>query len=154
MTGSSYERLSALDTSFLELEDQNSHVHIGSVGLYDAAPLTRPGGGLDFERIQEFLEGQMHRSARFRQKLATIPLLEHPVWIDDENFNIHYHVRHTALPTPGDLRLLKRLTVRIVSQQLDRGKPLWELWFVEGVEGVRFALISNPSPSRAQASAH
>jgi len=142
VAASGYERLSALDTSFLELEDQNSHMHIGSVGLYDAAPLTRPEGGLDFERIQTFLEGQMHRSARFRHKLAMIPLLEHPVWIDDETFNIHYHVRHTALPAPGDLRQLKRLAGRIMSQQLDRGKPLWELWFVEGVEGGRFALIS------------
>jgi WS/DGAT/MGAT family acyltransferase len=142
MTESSYERLSALDTSFLELEDQNSHMHIGSVGLYEAAPLTRPSGGLDFERIQTFLEGQMHQRARFRQKLAMIPRLEHPVWIDDDTFNIHYHVRHTALPAPGDLRLLKRLTGRIMSQQLDRGKPLWELWFVEGIEGGRFALIS------------
>jgi WS/DGAT/MGAT family acyltransferase len=142
MTESSYERLSALDSSFLEMEDQNSHMHIGSVGLYDAAPLTRPEGGLDFERIQTFLEGQMHRSARFRQKLAMIPRLEHPVWIDDDTFNIHYHVRHTALPAPGDMRLLKRLTGRIMSQQLDRGKPLWEQWFVEGVEDGRYALIS------------
>lgn len=142
MAQTHYERLSALDASFLEVEDRNCHMHIGSVGLYDAAPLTRPEGGLDFERIQRFLEGQMHRGERFRQKLATIPRVDHPVWIDDESFNIHYHVRHTALPEPGDLRLLKRLTGRIMSQQLDRGKPLWETWFVEGVEGGRFAIIS------------
>jgi diacylglycerol O-acyltransferase len=137
-----YDRLSALDASFLEIEDDNAHMHIGSVGLYDAAPLTLPNGGLDFERIVTFLEGQMHRVPRFRQKLATVPGLDHPVWIDDETFNIHYHVRHTALPAGGSLRLLKRLAGRIMSQQLDRGKPLWETWFVEGVEGDRFGLIS------------
>ena len=142
MSRASYERLSALDTSFLEVEDSSSHMHIGSVGLYDAAPLTRPEGGLDIERIETFIEGQLHRSPRLRQKLAMIPRLDHPVWIDDETFNIHYHVRHTALPKPGDVRLLKRLAGRIMSQQLDRGKPLWEIWFVEGVESERFAIIS------------
>ncbi len=142
MTRPRYDRLSALDASFLELEDANCHMHIGSVGLYEAAALCRPDGGLDFERISSLLDAQMYRSDRFRQKLARIPRLDHPVWIDDETFNIHYHVRHTALPTPGDLRLLKRLAGRIMSQQLDRGKPLWELWFVEGVEGGRFAVIS------------
>jgi WS/DGAT/MGAT family acyltransferase len=142
MAQSHYDRLSALDASFLEIEDHNCHMHIGSVGLYDAAPLTRPEGGLDIERISTFLERQMHKSERFRQKLATIPRLDHPVWIDDHTFNIHYHVRHTALPAPGDMRLLKRLAGRIMSQQLDRGKPLWETWFVEGVEGDRFAVIS------------
>jgi WS/DGAT/MGAT family acyltransferase len=137
-----YNRLSALDASFLAIEDANSHMHIGSVGLYDAAPLTRPEGGLDIARIETFLEGQMYRKERFRQKLALVPRVDHPVWVDDETFNIHYHVRHTALPAPGDLRTLKRLVGRVMSQQLDRGKPLWELWFVEGVEGGRFAIIS------------
>jgi diacylglycerol O-acyltransferase len=141
MTDAGYDRLSALDSSFLEIEDQNAHMHIGSVGIYDAAPLTRPDGGLDFERIEKFFEGQMHKVPRFRQKLAMVPRLDHPIWIDDTTFNIRYHLRHTALPAPGSLRMLKRLAGRIMSQQLDRGKPLWEDWLVEGVEGGRFALI-------------
>jgi diacylglycerol O-acyltransferase len=141
MTDAGYERLSALDSSFLEIEDQNAHMHIGSVGIYDAAPLTRPDGGLDFERIETYFEGQMHKIPRFRQRLAMVPRLDHPIWIDDDSFNIRYHLRHTALPAPGSLRMLKRLAGRVMSQQLDRGKPLWENWIVEGVEGGRFALI-------------
>jgi len=137
-----YERLSALDNSFLEVEDHAAHMHIGSVGIYDAAPLTRSDGGLDFERIERFLESQMFRVPRFRQRLARVPRLEHPVWVDDASFNIRYHVRQTALPIPGDTRQLKRLAGRILSQQLDRGKPLWESWFVEGIEGGRFALVN------------
>jgi WS/DGAT/MGAT family acyltransferase len=141
VTDVGYERLSALDSSFLEIEDSNAHMHIGSVGIYDAAPLTRPDGGLDFERIATFFEGQMHKVPRFRQKLAMVPRLDHPFWIDDGSFNIRYHLRHTALPAPGSLRMLKRLAGRIMSQQLDRGKPLWENWVVEGIEGGRFAVI-------------
>ena len=71
-----------------------------------------------------------------------IPLLGHPVWVDDASFNPHYHLRHTRLPLPGDERQLKRLAGRLMSQQLDRGKPLWEMWFVEGLEGDRFAVVS------------
>jgi len=141
MTHSGYDRLSALDSSFLEIEDQNAHMHIGSLGIYDAAPLTLPEGGLDFDRIRTYFEGQMHKIPRFRQKLAVIPRLDHPIWVDDASFNIRYHLRHTALPAPGSIRMLKRLAGRIMSQQLDRGKPLWENWIVEGVEGGRFALI-------------
>ncbi len=137
-----FERLSAVDAAFLAVEDVNAHMHMGSLGLFDAAPLTRDDGGLDFERILAFAEAQLHKSPRLRQKLAWVPGFEHPVWIDDRSFNLAYHMRHTALPTPGDERRLKRLAGRIMSQQLDRGKPLWELWFVEGVEGGRFAVIS------------
>jgi WS/DGAT/MGAT family acyltransferase len=80
---------------------------------------------------------------RFRQKLATVPLgLGRPVWVDDTHFNLEYHVRHTALPPPGDERQLKRLAARIMSQQLDRSKPLWEIWIAEGLADDRFALIS------------
>ncbi|MGH2751900.1 MAG: WS/DGAT/MGAT family O-acyltransferase, partial [Actinomycetota bacterium] len=80
---------------------------------------------------------------RFRQKLATVPLgLGRPVWVDDPHFNLEYHVRHTALPAPGSRAKLNRLTARIMSQQLDRAKPLWEIWFAEGLAGHRFALIS------------
>jgi WS/DGAT/MGAT family acyltransferase len=137
-----YERLSALDDSFLELEDQNTHMHIGAVALFDAAPITRPDGGIDIDRIQAVMEAGIHRIPRYRQRLEWIPLLRHPVWVDDARFNLHYHLRHTHLPRPGDERQLKRLTGRIMSQQLDRGKPLWELWVVEGVEGNRFALVT------------
>src|SRR5690606_33634373 len=82
------------------------------------------------------------RVPRYRQRLAHTPIERHPIWIDDPHFNLHYHVRHTRLPHPGDERQLKRLAGRILSQHLDRAKPLWEVWVVEGLAGDRFALVS------------
>jgi WS/DGAT/MGAT family acyltransferase len=140
--GPHYERLSAMDAMFLEIEDANLPMHMGSVALYQAGPLLREGGGLDFERMVAAAEAQLHGAPRLRQKLATIPLLEHPVWIDDPDFNLLYHLRHTALPHPGDERQLKRLAGRLLSQRLDRSKPLWETWVVEGVEQERFAVVT------------
>jgi len=142
MPYSHYDRLTALDASFLALEDDVSHMHVGSIGIFDAAPLRGAHGGIDHGRIEAYSEAALARLPRFRQRLQWVPLYGRPVWIDDERFNLHYHVRHTALPKPGDLRQLKRLAGRIMSQQLDRGKPLWEIWYVEGLEGDRFAIIS------------
>jgi WS/DGAT/MGAT family acyltransferase len=115
---------------------------VGVVSLFDATPLRLPEGGIDFERIEAFVGSQLHRVPRLRQKLAWVKGFGQPVWVDDADFNLHYHLRHTALPPPGDARQLKRLAGRIMSQELDRGKPLWEHWFVDCVEGDRFALIS------------
>jgi diacylglycerol O-acyltransferase len=137
-----YERLTALDESFLDIEDQNVHMHVGSVGIFEGGPVLRPDGGLDMERIRAFVNPALRRSQRFRQRLEEVPLLGRRVWVDDPRFNPDYHVRHTALPEPGDARSLKRLAARILSQKLDRGKPLWEIWFVEGLEDQRFAVIS------------
>ena len=137
-----YDRLTALDTSFLDLEGPNVHMHVGSVGIFEPGPLASDDGGLDFERIAERVEFDLRRAPRFRQRLAYVPLVNHPVWVDDERFNLLYHLRHTSLPLPGDARRLKRLVGRIMSQELDTTKPLWELWFVEGLEGGRFAVIS------------
>jgi diacylglycerol O-acyltransferase len=139
---SHYERLSALDDSFLELEDANTHMHIGAVAIFDAGPLARPDGGLDVDRIRALMEASLHRVPRYRQRLESIPILKHPVWIDDARFNLSYHIRHTHLPKPGDERLLKRLVGRLMSQQLDRGKPLWEMWVVEGLAPDRFAIVT------------
>jgi diacylglycerol O-acyltransferase len=136
------ERLSALDASFLDLEDANAHMHIGAVAVFEAAPLSGPDGGADVDRFRRLMEAGLHRTPRYRQRLAYIPLLGHPVWIDDERFNLNYHLRHTHLPRPGDERQLKRLAGRIMSQQLDRGKPLWEMWVAEGLEGDRCAIVT------------
>ena len=137
-----YDRLTALDTTFLELESPGVHMHVGSIGVMDPGPLSDESGGLDFDRVQTVVEAGLSRAPRFRQKLATTPVTGHPVWIDDEHFNLLYHVRHTALPFPGDERRLKRLAGRIMSEKLDRSKPMWELWFVEGLEQGRCAVIS------------
>ncbi len=142
MPYSHYDRLTALDDSFLAMESPGVHMHVGSVGIFDAGPLADAQGGVDFERILSVSESGLARVPRFRQKLAYMPGTRQPIWVDDEHFNLLYHVRHTALPVPGDDRRLKRLTGRIMSQKLDRTKPMWELWFVEGLAGGRLAVIS------------
>ena len=143
VTTSFYERLSFLDRSFLIAESTAAHMHVASTATYEAGPLRRPDGGIDVERIREYVGSRLHRIPRYRQALAYTPVEAHPVWVDDAHFNLHYHVRHTSLPRPGDERQLKRLSGRIMSQQLDRSKPLWEMWIVEGLEGgERFAVIT------------
>ncbi len=137
-----YDRLSALDRSFLDLEGPNTHMHVAGAFVFEPGPITRADGGIDIDRIRGYVASRLHLMPRYRQRIETIPIENHPVWVDDERFNIQYHVRHTALPGPGDDRQLKRLCGRIVSQQLDRGKPLWEIWVVEGLEHGRFALLS------------
>jgi WS/DGAT/MGAT family acyltransferase len=137
-----HDRLTALDASFLDLESPGVHMHVGSVGIFEAGPLLREDGGIDFQQVLALAESALSRVPRFRQKLAHVPLTGHPIWVDEEHFNLLYHLRHTALPWPGDERRLKRLVGRIMSQKLDRAKPMWELWFVEGLEGGRFAVVS------------
>jgi len=137
-----YERLSALDASFLGIEDESCHMHVGAVLIFDATPLRRPDGGIDIERIRTAIHARLHLVPRFRQRLAYVPYERIPIWMDDDRFRLAYHVRHTALPHPGDERVLKRLVGRIMSQALDRKRPLWEMWVVEGLEGDRCALIS------------
>jgi len=115
-------------------------MQVGAVALFEAAPLQMPEGHLDFARIRAAVEATLPATPRFRQKLIKVPWLGHPVWVDDSSFNLDYHVRHTALPGPGDIRQLKRLAGRLMSQRMDASKPLWELWVVEGVADGRFAL--------------
>ncbi len=137
-----YERLSSLDASFLALETRTTHMHVAAVSVFEAAPLRSEAGGIDIDRIRRFIQSRLHYIPRYRQRLAWIPLERHPVWVDDDHFQLSYHVRHTSLPQPGTDLQLKQLTGRILSQQLDRQKPLWEIWVVEGLEGDRLALIS------------
>jgi WS/DGAT/MGAT family acyltransferase len=130
------DRLSSTDASFLHQEGPASHMHIGGVLIFQGPPPDLP----DFVN---HVRSRLHLVPRYRQKLATPPLESgRPLWVDDPNFNIEYHVRHTALPPPGTEEQLFLLTSRIASQPLDRSKPLWENWLVEGLEGDRFALIS------------
>jgi diacylglycerol O-acyltransferase / wax synthase len=130
------DRLTGLDTSFLALEDAGAHMHVGSCLVFEGeAP-----GYLDFVAQ---LDSRLHLVPRYRQKLAFPPLTQaRPVWIDDPHFNPGYHVRHTALPEPASLEQLRNLAGRVLAQRLDRGKPLWEIWLVDNVEGGRFAMIS------------
>jgi diacylglycerol O-acyltransferase len=130
------DRLTALDASFLHQEGPTSHMHVGAVTLFEGPPPP-------FAELLDTLRGRLHLVPRYRQKLSAPPAgTGRPLWVDDPNFNIEYHVRHTALPRPGSEDQLLRLAARIFSQQLDRSKPLWEVWMVEGLHDGGFALIT------------
>jgi diacylglycerol O-acyltransferase / wax synthase len=129
------DRLSGLDASFLALEKGGAHMHVGSVLVFDGDPPA-------YEDVLELIEQRLHLVPRYRQKLAFPPLAQaRPVWVDDPHFNVGYHVRHTALPAPGGEAELRRLAGRVFAQQLDRSKPLWEIWLVDRVGEDRFALV-------------
>ena len=131
------DRLSALDSSFLWLEENApSHMHVGSVTIFEG---DRP----EYDDFVAGIEGRLHLVPRYRQKIARVPFGQgRPVWVDDPCFNIGYHVRLTALPPPGSEDQLRALAGRVFSQRLDRDKPLWEIWLVEGLEGGRWALVN------------
>jgi diacylglycerol O-acyltransferase len=137
-----FERLSAQDSSFLVFENANAHMHVGGTAILEAGPLKRRQGGIDIKRIRAYIASRLHWLPRYRQRLALVPIENHPVWVDDDHFNLNYHVRHACLPYPGDDDQLKQLVGRIMSQQLDRGKPLWEAWVVEGLANDRVALVT------------
>ncbi len=137
-----YERLSAQDASFLSFERPGLYMHVSATQIFELGPLRSELGGVDFDRIKAFVASALHRIPRYRQKLAWIPLEQRPVWIDDAAFDLSYHVRHTSLPRPGSEAQLKKLAGRVMAQHLDRERPLWELWIVEGLAGDRFAIIS------------
>src|SRR5690606_28715242 len=125
-----FEPLSHLDRSFLALESRTTHMHVTGVAIFRANELGRADGSIDFGRIRSHIESKLQYIPRYRQRLAFVPYTGAPVWSDDVDFNLDYHVRHTSLPRPGTDDQLKKLAGRIVSQQLDRSKPLWELWVV------------------------
>jgi diacylglycerol O-acyltransferase / wax synthase len=130
------DRLSGLDASFLSLERNGAHMHVGSVLVFE-------GEAPPYEDLVAAIERRLHLVPRYRQKLAFPPLVQaRPVWIDDPHFNAGYHVRHTALPAPAGDEELKRLAGRVFAQGLDRSKPLWELWLVDKVGEDRFAIVS------------
>jgi diacylglycerol O-acyltransferase len=132
----SQDRLTGLDAAFLHLESGGALMHVASV-------LTFEGDPPPYDELLAHLERRLHLVPRYRQKLAFVPYGQgRPKWIDDPHFNLRYHVRHTALPHPGSDTELKRLAGRLFAQPLDRQKPLWELWLVEGLDKDRFALIS------------
>src|SRR5215212_2551171 len=130
------DRLTAVDASFLAQEHATSHMHVGALTIFE-------GPAPAYEDFVDHIRSRLHLVPRYRQKLAFPPIeMGMPLWIDDPSFNLEYHIRHTALPDPGSEEQLLLLTARIFSQRLDRSKPLWEVWLVEGLEDGRFALIS------------
>ncbi|MBW2270024.1 MAG: wax ester/triacylglycerol synthase family O-acyltransferase [Deltaproteobacteria bacterium] len=137
-----YELLSAQDNDFLLWEQPNLPMHGGGVQVFERGPLAIPDGGVDFATIRRGIESVLPRIPRYRQKLAWIPGQERAVWVDDPHFNIDYHMRHTALARPGTERELKQLAARVIERPLDRLRPLWEMWVVEGLDADRFAIIT------------
>ena len=130
------DRLTGLDTSFLHLEDATSHMHVASVMIFEGPPPP-------YDELLEAFERRLPLVPRYRQRLALVPLGQgRPKWVDDPHLNLRYHVRSAALPSPGSENQLKDLAGRVFSQQLDRDKPLWEVWLVEGLEDGRFAVLS------------
>ena len=132
------DRLSPLDVSFLYLEEPTTPMHVGGVVLFQ-----QPEGGFDYDRLRHLIEARIALVPRYRQKVRTVPgRLANPVWIDDEEFDVGYHVRRSALPRPGTDAQLRDLVGRLMSRPLDRNRPLWEMYLVEGLQGGRFALLT------------
>jgi WS/DGAT/MGAT family acyltransferase len=141
-TAPGYERLSALDNAFLVAEKPSVHMHVGAVQIFAAGSLKNPDGGIDTASFTRRVASLVHLVPRCRQKLQWIPLENHPVWVDDPRFELNDHIRIASLPRPGTDAQLKELSARILEQQLDRTRPLWEMWLVEGLAGDRFAVVS------------
>ncbi len=131
-----HDRLTGLDSSFLHLERGVAHMHVGAVMVFEGMPPA-------YEDLVAQIGSRLHLIPRYRQRLAFVPFGQgRPMWVDDPHFNVAFHVRHTALPSPGGEPQLRRLAGRVFSQALDRSRPLWELWLVEGLAGDRFAVLS------------
>jgi diacylglycerol O-acyltransferase / wax synthase len=138
-----YERLSTQDATFLWAERENAPMHVGAVAILDSGPLRNSDGGVDFASYRSAIESVLHWLPRYRQKLAWTPLEGWPVWVDDRHFDIGYHLRHLSLARPGTRAQLRELASRILARPLDRSRPLWEIWVIEGLEGgEQFALLN------------
>lgn len=139
---SKYDRLSSLDASFLHLERPEYPMHVGAVSVLEGAPFFDGDGRFRIADVRDLVLSRLPLMPRFRRRLMSVPYEQgRPIWVDDDRFDISYHVRHTALPRPGTWEQLVALTTRVQEGLLDRDRPLWEIWLVEGVEDGRVALI-------------
>ncbi len=136
--GRVHDRLSALDASFLHVEDQTTPMHVGSVMVFDSPP-----GGVDMDRVAALVEQRVGEVPRYRQRVVDVPgRISNPVWADDRNFDIGFHVRRSGLPRPGTDEQLEEFVARIASRPLDHQRPLWECYLVDGLEHGRFAVVT------------
>ncbi|MGK2932224.1 MAG: wax ester/triacylglycerol synthase domain-containing protein, partial [Solirubrobacterales bacterium] len=137
----SIQQLSGLDANFLAIESDRNYGHVGGLAILD--PSTAPGGKLTLETLTEVVGGRLHLVPPFTQRLAEVPFnLDRPYWVTDEHFDIGYHVREIALPAPGSREQLLEQAGRIYSRRLDRSRPLWEVYLIQGLENGRVALLS------------
>ena len=132
------DRLTPLDVSFLYLEEPTTAMHVGSVGIFES-----PADGFDYGKLCQLISDRIAYVPRYRQRVRWVPgRLANPVWVDDENFDIAYHIRRSALPKPGSDAQLRELVGRLQGRHLDRNRPLWEVYLVEGLSGARFAIVA------------
>ncbi|MBW2360517.1 MAG: DUF1298 domain-containing protein [Deltaproteobacteria bacterium] len=137
-----YDRLSPAAARLLGDESSRRLGHAGAALIFAAGPLAYSHGGVDFAALRGAIASRIALAPDYHRRLRRVPLENHPVWVDDHEFRLDYHVRHTSLPRPGSLQQLRRVAARIQAQRLDRSRPLWEYWIVEGLEGGRFALLT------------
>lgn len=141
MSRYAYSRLSAQDNDFLRWESWQLPMHVVAVQIFESGPLAR-GEGVNFEAVREALASALPRLPRYRQKLAFTPGSDRAAWVDDAHFQLDHHLRHVAVPHPGTEEQLRRLVAHITEYPLDRGRPLWESWVIEGLTGKRFAYVT------------
>jgi diacylglycerol O-acyltransferase / wax synthase len=134
--------LSGLDGSFLAFETPTTYMHVAVTAVFEVGPIATPKGGVDIKRIRAHIGSRLRLIPRYRQRVRHIPLVNDAVWVDDDDFDLNYHVRHTSLPRPGGERQLHRLCAEILERPLDRRRPLWETWIIEGLIGGRFAMLA------------
>ena len=137
-----YERLTAADTVFLRIETPHEPQHVGSLSVLEGDPLRGDDGRIRFEELRDHVDRRLQAVPRLRQRVMEVPYGQgRPVWVDDDHFDIGYHVRLTALPRPGDDEQHAALISRVQSLAIDRRLPLWEIWFVDGLAGDRVGRI-------------
>ncbi len=133
------ERLSGMDATFLYLETPAGHMHVAMTGIYDASTMA---GGYSFDKVRATIEERLPLVPPFRRRLVEVPFqFHHPVWIEDPDFDLDHHVHRVTCPAPGGRRELARLAAQIASEPLDRSRPLWEAWVIEGLKHDRFGLV-------------
>jgi WS/DGAT/MGAT family acyltransferase len=134
------QRLTGMDATFLYMETPSAYMHVAGLMILDPSTIE---GGFSMEDMREFYASRLHLAAPFRRRLAEIPMgLHHPLWVEDPEFDLDYHLRHIAVPSPGGARELADLAAHLVTIQLDRSRPLWESWAIEGLEHGHVAVLT------------
>ena len=133
--------LSGMDKGFLIYESPETPMHVAALLKFAPGGLSPDPDTLDLDLFRSFISKRLDDLPRYRQRIEHRPLFEHPIWVDDDHFDLEYHLRHTALPHPGDSASLNRLIARLIEQPLDQKRPLWEIWTIEGLDEGGFAML-------------
>ena len=136
-----HERLSAQDAVFLEMENANTPLHVGATAIFDVSPIRRPDGTMPVDSIRAVIASRMDMLPHYRMRIMWTPISGQPVWVDDDCFDVRHHLQLVQLPPPGDARALDEVVTEFLSHKLDRGRPLWEILIVDGLENGRVAAV-------------